>query len=168
MKQSSSWAFSMLIKDKLMNWFSWSISKAMVSQKSFWNQQVWWPGNCQFFVRLLASSASSFHQTDPSAPFMAYTSWEAAVMDYMVIIHCRPCDYCSIMEIIKAFVMMRKTLQGDCGSRMNRCLKDDCMKVELRDDCHTCWVENMDCDTKPVLHEDPAHGVILVGLIGTP
>jgi hypothetical protein len=101
----------------------------------------------------------AFNPLDKSAPFMTYMTPEAAAMDNMVIAHCGPCGYCSNMEDIKAFVMTRETAVIElkkCGKTavmrstddLYNCVKD---KVGFTDDCCTCWVENMICDTKRCL-----------------
>jgi hypothetical protein len=101
----------------------------------------------------------AFNPLDPSAPFVTYMSPEKAAMDNMTIAHCGPCGFCSNMEDIEAFVTTRKTITAkikECGQTAVLGSTDDlhdCVKgkVNFTDDCRTCWVKNIECDTSRCL-----------------
>jgi hypothetical protein len=101
----------------------------------------------------------AFNPLDPSAPFVTYMTPEAAKEDGMTVAHCGPCANCSNIEDIKTYLTTRDviTMQAKkCGKTAvlgSTDELDDCLKTRIgfTDDCRTCWVENMQCDTKRCL-----------------
>ena len=101
----------------------------------------------------------AFNPLDPSAPFVTYMTPEAAKKDGMVVAHCGPCAYCSNIDDIKTYLMTRSfiTIQAKkCGKTAvlgSTEELDDCLKnrIGFTSDCRTCWVANMQCDTKRCL-----------------
>jgi hypothetical protein len=98
----------------------------------------------------------AFNPLDPSVSFTTYPSPEEAKADGMTVAHCGACAYCSNLDDIKTYVKTRDTITKDtkkCGptavlgstDELHECLED---RIGLSHECRTCWVENMECDTK--------------------
>jgi hypothetical protein len=101
----------------------------------------------------------SFNPLDPSVPFTTYPSPEAAKVNGMTVAHCGPCANCSTLEDIETYVTTRDTITIEakkCGkvavlgstAELQDCLKD---RIGFTYDCRSCWVENMECDSKSCL-----------------
>jgi hypothetical protein len=98
----------------------------------------------------------AFNPLDPSVSFTTYQSPGEAKADGMTVAHCGACAHCSNLDDIKTYVKTRDTITKDtkkCGKtavlgstdELHECLEE---KIGLSHECRTCWVENMECDTK--------------------
>lgn len=104
----------------------------------------------------VTNATCAFNASNPSAPFMYYSTAEEALADNMTVAHCGECAHCSNIKDIETYVKTRKsiTIQAKkCGKiavfgsteDLHECLNET---IGFSDDCRRCWVENMQCDAK--------------------